>query len=575
MRTTTLLLVALPLLAGCTEVLRKPNFHIDNIESVQGSFEYQVTGYDITPEIVSRANSSPFVRFVNIGGGGVGPVRRLPESALFSGPKPPANKRPEYIIGVGDRISVSRSGYDVNANGIQTRQASANTYVVSERGTIDLLEGRSVLVEGLTIADASAAVSAALQTTTSVSENSFQEREFPISEPPTYRLGAGDVIRVSRLRESTNDDGAITQRVETTQNIVGPNGVVSILQLGELEAAGLTLPEMRDQVLQEAIRNSAGLDTVVEMASFGSQSVLVSGDLGTRVVQITDQPLTYDRLISQLNPSFAGNRDYLVTLERDGQEFQMSAKSIVLDRPRDQYYAFDGDRIRISELLPSSDVQVNVTDFGARNLTYLRVSEQAGQTVSRGQTVPFDLRGIDLRRLLISQGIDVGQNEDLLIRLNRAGTTYNLSAQSAVLENPSRRYWLAPDDHVVAEDIAYVGNNALIVGELLAPQQLPINHHSRTTLSEALFASGVFGAPDADFRHVYVFRGESLTFDAFHFDITQVLNLSLAEDFELRPGDILFVRTRPLTRYNRALTLALTFLGLADRAVVEPRTFGE
>lgn len=575
MRFAIPLICMMSVLSGCAEVLRQPNFDLDTVDIPDAEFNYQVTGYDVTPAVVSRANKSPFVRYVNVGGDGVGPVRRVPEKTLFAGAKPPANIRPNYIIGVGDTISVSRSGYSVSANGVQTRQTSNDTYLVNEKGAIDLLEGRSVLIEGLTISQAQSAVQAALRTTAESEITSLSFVEFPIANPPVYRLGSGDVIRVSRLIEATNSGGILEQTVQSSDSVVGSNGVVSILQLGEIEAAGLTLPEVRDRVLQEAIRNAGGIDTVVEIQSFAAQSALITGDLGTHIVQVTDQPLTYDRLIAQFNPSFAGDRDYLVKLERAGLSYQMSAKAIIMGQVAGTYYVFDGDRVTISEMLPESDVLLKVTNFGARVLTYLRVTDNDAALAQKGTTVPFDLRGIDLRGLLIQQGIDVTQNEDLLVRLNRANRSYRLSAQSTVLNNPGRRYWLAPDDHIVVEDIAYVGDNALLVGEIGLPRQLPINQHSRTTLSQALFDGRAFSAADADFRHVYVLRGKSLKYDAYHFDITQVLNLSLAEDFELRPGDIMFVRTRPLSRYTRALAVALSFVNAIDAGITNARTFGE
>lgn len=573
MRFVTMFCV-ISLLLGCTEVLRKPSLELETVANPEAEVAYQVTGYDVTPAIIARANQSPFIRYANVGGNGTGPVRRVPESDLFGGPKPSPNKRPAYVIGVGDTVSISRSGYIRNAEGVQTREASVDLYVVNENGSIDLLEGRSVVISGLTIAEAELAVQAALQTTL-VNEASEQSvNEFPTERPPTYRLGVGDVIQTSRLIEATNERGVIEQTVQTSTSTVGSNGFVSILQLGEVEAAGLTLPQVRDRVLQEAIRNAGGIDTVVEIETFASQSALVIGDLGTRIFPVTDQPLTYDQLIAKLEPNFAGDRDYLVTLERAGQTYQMKAKNILDDRGSRSYFVFDNDRISVTELLPSSNVRLNVTDFGARTLTFLRVGSDDKVRRQQGAAIPFDARGIDLRRLLIEQGINVTQNQDLLVRINRSNKTFNFSAQSTVLNGSGKRYWLAPGDHVVVEDIAYVGDNALLVGEVGEPQLLSISQHSRTTLSQALFDSEAFETAGADLKHIYVLRGEGLKYDAFHFDVTKVLNLSLAEDFELRPGDIMFVRTRPLTRSTRALALVLLLIGTVDAGINQAKDFG-
>lgn len=562
MRIFVLIFCSVSLLFGCSEIDRKANFEVTSVQNPEAETNYLVTGHKVTPEVVSRANKSAFIRFVTLGGNSANTVKRVPESRLFSGPKPKANAKPDYLIGVGDKIDVARFGLP------------SVTYLVQENGAIDLREGRSVVVQGLSVSHAEAALKAALRTTGVLERSNVSTREFPTEDPPEYELGVGDVIRVSRLTESPDGNGHIEQVVQTTKNSVDSNGIVSILMLGEIEVAGFTLREVRDRVLREAVRTTSSLDTLVEIEAFKSQSVFVLGDLGTRLVELTTKPLTYDRLIADLNPSFKDGRDYLVTLERDGAIYQMSARSIISDNFRDRFYVFDGDRVKITELQPSSEISLSIKESGANKVSYIRVlaSDSAGGRQSK--TIPLGLRGMSLRQLLIEQGIDVNQNKDLLVRLVRSGTSFNLSAQSILLKNSGPKYWLAPGDHVIVEDIAYIGDNALLVGEIRAPRQLPIDRNKRTTLSQALFDGGVFSATDADFKHVYVLRGQDLEFDAYHFDITQILNLSLAEDFELRPGDIMFVRTRPLSRYSRSLALALGFFNALDVGLTNSRSFG-
>ena len=561
-------------LIGCTEILRKPSLEVVEIEESAKDFEYQVKGYEASPDVVKTANLDPFLRFVTVASGENGQARRIPEKKLFSGRKPIANHRPDYLIGVGDSISISRAGNIVAENGVRTRRSLDDTYLVQEDGSIHLREGVEIQLAGLTVSQAKSLVQNRLATQTDTAPKEFREKVFPVEKPSQYRLGAGDIIRVSRLIETTNGSGQLEQSVQSSQSTVGSNGLVSILQLGEINAAGLTLPEVRDQVLQAAIRNAGGIDTVVEIQSFASQTAQVTGAFGTSTIPVTDQPLPFDRFLAQIVPAEVGEQEFIVKLSRDDQTYQMSLNSILNSNAPGKFYIFGGDRISIEEVIPDINLRLRVASFGARSLTYLRVGQNDAALAQQGTTVPFDLRGIDLRQLLISQGIDVTHNEDLLVRLNRGAKTFMLSAQSIVLNNPSKRYWLAPDDHVVVEDIAYVGDYAMLVGEIGLPRQLPIDRHSRTTLSQALFDGRAFNAGDADFRHIYVLRGEGLNYDAYHFDITQVLNLSLADKFEMRPGDIMFVRTRPLSRYTRALSVALSFVNTVDGAITNSRSFG-
>lgn len=386
---------------------------------------------------------------------------------------------------------------------------------------------------------------------------------FPTQAPQAYKIGPADVIKVTRLVTKSTDNG-ITQSLDVTHSTVSPQGVISLLEIGEVEVAGLTLSEARNLIMQEAVLKASGADLVVEIDKFQSKSVLVTGELGTSLVSITDQIQTFDRLLSQVNPAFGDNRDYMVSLERNGSVYRMSARSIVMSQQRDQFHLQDGDRVTIDRITSRPKIQVSINAFRARKISYMRVAtiDEAPQSTSR--SIVIDTRGLDLRDLLISQQVDVDYNLDRLIRLVRGDREYRLSAQEVLLKNPSRKVWLASGDSVIVEDLAYVGENAFLVGEISQPKRFSLDKKLRTTLTDALFEGGLFTAGEADFQHVYILRGSRQTYDAYHFNMTNVLNLNLADQFELRPADIVFVRTRPFTEYSRAISRLLSFIARVD-----------
>lgn len=553
-------LCAVTLLSSCAEILRQPDVDPQSVNFVKADVNYNVTAFDVSPEVIKEANASQFIRLVNLGGNHSGPVRRVEEASLFNNSRAVAGKRPAYQLGVGDAVDVTRAGFVDTLTGAQNRQTVTTTHLVSERGAIDLSEAGPIFVEGLSVEQSVNAIKAALTPPVQRDQDAIELRDFPKTKPGPYRLGVGDVVKVSRIINKTNSDGILDQSINVSKNIVGPDGLVSILQLGEVEVGGLTLSQVRSKVVQQAIRNAVGSDLVVEIDSFSSQSALITGELGTFVVPLTDQSLSYDRMFARFETPLSGDRDFLLRLERNGETYLMTARSLFEAHKRDSFFALDGDRLSIEPYFSGPNVRVAVSQFASRTISYVRITGNepgAPPITSASRTVPLDIRGLSLRDLLVNQNINIGSNKDLLVRLNRGNREYRISARSVVLDNSNRQYWLQAGDHVIVEDIAYIGDDALLVGELRAPSRLLIDRYQRTTLSEALFAGELFSTGDADFRHVYVFRGKDLTFNAYHFDITQVLNLSLAEQFEMRPGDIVFVRTRPLSRYNRALSLAL------------------
>lgn len=551
--------------AGCSDILREPELNLNEASSVGADIDYEITAIEVTPDVISKANQNKFERLVTVGGRGVQPARQIPETELFSisGDRLPSNVKQKYKLGVGDNVKVTRTGYDEFSNGVRAPLAQSHLYVISESGTIELLEGQRVFVQGLEVSEAEIAIQSALTQVEVVDEGKGESSGFPTVRPTQYGIGVGDVIQVSRLISKSDRDGNVTQDVRTSRSAVGQDGIVSLLELGDIDVLGLSISEFRESVVREAVRNAAGTDVIVEVAEFASQSVLITGDIGTSVVRLSDKPRSYDKIVAELNPNFQGGRDYLIKLDRGGNLYQMHASELLLKHQRDKYFAHDGDRLSISQILPSSQVKLELVGQASQNVSFLRVgSERIRVPQSGGSTiVPIGLNGLHLRQLLVLQNVEVGQNDDLLVTIWRNGREYVMSARSILLGEANKKYWLSSGDRVVVESIAYASDSALLVGAITGPRRLPLDQYRRTTLSAALFDGGAFESQSADFRHIYVLRGKDLTYSAYHFDISQVLNLTLAEKFELRPADIIFVRTKPLTKYNRALALVLTFGG--------------
>lgn len=562
-------------LVGCAEVLREPALKVSQSETSSTEQAYEITTLRASPNIISQANKSPFIRYAYLGSDRKAAARKVREDELFTGDLLPFSSKPVYKIGSADSIEVTRSGYKVLENGISTRTLDRTTYVVDEVGKIKLKEGPEVFLKGLSIEEAKISISGLLELTSDLPETypHLSRNVFPSEDPPEYQLGKGDVIQVSRLVSSLSSSGAVVENIESTQHTVGPDGVVSILQLGELFVDGLTLSKVRDKVIQAALSRDTLLDTVVEIKEFRSKSALLVTASGILSIPITDRNLSFRELLAQNSLIVTDERDYKIKLERRGREFHTTASQI-LNSKAAPGFVFDGDKLTLTEIGVDTGTNVTVSNFASQTITFVRVNATGGLAVQQGQTLRLSTSGMDLRQLLVDQGVNVNRVNDLLVSVNRAGHTYRISGKSIVLDNPHRRYWLQDGDHVVVEDLAYVGDWAILVGQVSKPSQFPVDRVARTSLSTALFGGGLFSASEADFKHVYVLRGSGYKYSAYHFDISNVVNLTLAEQLELRPSDIIFVRRRPISNYNRALALVLTFVNAIDAGITNSRTFG-
>jgi len=168
----------------------------------------------------------------------------------------------------------------------------------------------------------------------------------------------------------------------------------------------------------------------------------------------------------------------------------------------------------------------------------------------------------------------------LVEALNRAGGLLPTADQSRIaLERGERRYsinlrdlvqrdispglvMLAPGDvvRVHSRDESKV----FVSGEVVTPKALTM-HDGRLTLNEALGESGGINPLSGDARQVYVVRKGGERTRVFRLDARLAGSLAMAESFELRPKDIVYVASTPLANWNR--NLSLLFPGALTSAV--------
>jgi polysaccharide export outer membrane protein len=168
----------------------------------------------------------------------------------------------------------------------------------------------------------------------------------------------------------------------------------------------------------------------------------------------------------------------------------------------------------------------------------------------------------------------------LVEALNRAGGLLPTADQSRIaLERGDERYrinmrdlvqkginpgniMLAPGDvvRVHSRDESKV----FVSGEVVTPRALTM-HDGRLTLNEALGETGGISPLSGDARQIYVVRKLPDRTRVFQLDARLTGALAMAEGFELRPKDVVYVAASPLANWNRHLSLL--FPGALTNAV--------
>ena len=546
---------------GCGEILRTPDVAIGAPQVIGEQVAYEVTALKVTPEVVARANSMPFLQQVTVDGAGQGAARRVSAVEAIGKRMPGLGPTPDYFIGGGDVIRLTRTINVVGAAGLEAEQNLADNLRVDGQGYIDTTDFGRVLVAGKSIVQAQEAISAAYVARSANVVSSVSEVEFPTGGDREYSIGPGDVLSLTFILSSVNLDGASTKSVASSSSVVGPDGVATFLQVGAVDVGGLTLPQAQLTLSEAALRGDAATDEVqLNVTKFVSQNIIVTGDVPTSVVTLAPNANTYDNLLASAGVPSTPLSDSLVTLERAGVTYKMRASSILSSNNRGRFVARDGDRIDVRRLSTTPSFRVSVSAFNAHKVTFLDIG------TGSPAVLPLTDEALDLRTLLLSRGVKVSRDLDAKVRLVRGGLEYQASASELMILDPSLKVWLKSGDNVVVEPLEYVPSQAVIVGQVGAPQPFPIDQAARSTVSQALFSGGLFSTPSADFKHIYVLRQrEGEQYDAYHFDLSEVLNIGLSDRMELRPGDVIFVRTNPIVKFSAMIDI---LLGL-DRRITD------
>ena len=213
---------------------------------------------------------------------------------------------------------------------------------------------------------------------------------------------------------------------------------------------------------------------------------------------------------------------------------------------------------KLTDVGGNRNFEIYITGFNSKKV--LVVSE--GLLL---KTIPYKSNAMFIEDAIVGLNLKITQGSDIKIILVRDGQEFVFSL-SNILKSPKAKYRLFPGDKIIVETLNYRAETVLVVGETGAQMSLSINAISRPTLSETLFSGSVLRGETSDFSQIYIIRKNKNSFNAYHLDITNPARISFASKFEMRPDDIIFVATQPLSLYSRTLSQILGSTGLTLQA---------
>ncbi|WP_210530309.1 polysaccharide biosynthesis/export family protein [Rubellimicrobium arenae] len=339
----------------------------------------------------------------------------------------------------------------------------------------------------------------------------------PAATPEPYRIGVGDVVQLATRSAPASDvspqAGGLAGAGEIRQEYtVRDDGAIAVPQVGAVQIGGLTIEDAEQRLFERFLDTGADPDFSLEITGFNSQRITVGGAVTTpTIVPVTlnvptlDEALTAAGGLNVSTPEYASIRIY-----RAGTLYQIPLRD----------YTDRGD-LRSIQLLPGDSVFVDTSYDLDRALGYY---EQ-------------QINAASLRRAERTAAIEELEAE--------------ISVRRGELDEQRDVFQARSDLGAVPRDYVY------LAGEVIRQQRYPLPFGQQATLADALFDDGGFSTTTGNPSQIYVLRASSDPAQtdpvtAWHLDIRNAANLTLATQFEMRPNDIVFIEEQPITRWNRA-----------------------
>ncbi|UGB46045.1 polysaccharide biosynthesis/export family protein [Frateuria edaphi] len=210
---------------------------------------------------------------------------------------------------------------------------------------------------------------------------------------------------------------------------------------------------------------------------------------------------------------------------------------------------------KLGSFVREPQVDVNVVGYGSHRITL------------EGAFQHTDAQVLNSVPMTLSQAIGVAgvntQEADLSgFTLTRDGKTYPIDL-TALNQGTDGQIYLKPGDKLF---LPYNDNKEVyVVGEVIRPQAITFKT-TALTLTQALGRAGGLSPITSSGNAVYVIRGsEKLTqtpAQVFHLNARSPASYALADNFRVKPGDVVWVGAAGITKWNRFLSQLLPLSGL-------------
>ncbi len=222
---------------------------------------------------------------------------------------------------------------------------------------------------------------------------SFRSQFWRYGKPPNPRISIGDTVDVSIWEAAggglfsptptTTLPGAGSQKVGIPDQIVAPDGGISVPFAGRIPVAGHTPFEAQQIIEQRLAAKTIEPQVIVTVIKTETDSATVSGEVvsGARVPLSVAGDHLLD-LIAEAGGAKAPIYETFVRLTRGGVTVTIPLEKLVSD-PAENIYAWPGDVLTLVQVPQTFSVfgasgENNLVDFNAQNITVADALAKSG-----------------------------------------------------------------------------------------------------------------------------------------------------------------------------------------------------
>ncbi|WP_313051057.1 polysaccharide biosynthesis/export family protein [Stenotrophomonas cyclobalanopsidis] len=224
---------------------------------------------------------------------------------------------------------------------------------------------------------------------------------------------------------------------------------------------------------------------------------------------------------------------------------------------------------KLARYIEAPQVDVSLLTYASQRVWVTGASRQPA-------TVPLTVVPLTLGDAISQAGLDATQADLSGVRLTRGGTTYTIDLDRLGRNGGGdTNVFLAAGDHIY---VPYLDRKEVfVVGEVNQPGALNFKTGD-ISLSQALGRARGLLQTTSNGNAVYVIRGSSdlqeMPSQVFQLEARSPAAFAVASQFNLQPGDVVFVGAAGVTRWSRFVNQLLPFTAIITNAASAKNDLG-